>query len=856
MRSARVGLAIAGGGLLVGLVYLASAVRGSRDAQPSSGPGGARQVSEELVDAGAPSEARAAGERASIAPPSEPPPVEPAPAARARPVATLDVTVVDAEGEIVPDVALELAAALPPHPEGYPLAPAASMRRTATSDAAGRARFDGLDSGTYELEGVAPDGRWARRTFGVHPGRVLELTLADAIRARHLVVRVLGTDGRAVEGAVVELAGARMGSTEGVTPEQEADLAATSDAEGRARFAGTFSRALLLATAPDGRVGWANYAGSRAPKGELELVVERPGALEGRLAGLPSALLPRARMRAYALTNPSPYYTTLQRAFDAPVVEGRYRFDALPAGKWTLGLDDPDGARLVLGRMSWGSEAYENSLAPIVVEVRAGATSVQDLVVARGATLEGRVHTRDGPVAGAEVRTTFAPVTGNFPDGFRVLGVNVWRYDAAYVGEHPITHPRSSTDAEGRYRLTGLPPGKLRVEVLAAGLSYDRREDVELADGETAHLEHELEPAGAIEGVEPNTGYLGVRKLGEERPRMIAVLPGDGRFAFPGLEAGRWRLESVHSTAGIEPVPLLEVEVIAGETTWVDLGAVERPVRLAGRVLDARGAVAGASVRLYPTRAVTDSEGRFLFWRSFPPKNNGWRGPALEVTHGGLVSAFELLPRAPGGWEGDVLLGTETLPVSAFDTRGAAAAVRLELTMEFEPAGESPDELTRQSIHGRVPVDGARTIEGLAPGLCQLAATFENGCVLETTVELPVREPVVLRAPPSGDLELTLRLADGSVPGEVRVNVWTWTGAGPPPEDVDAFAEGSALRYAAADESGRVTLKGILAGEIQLHASSNSYWAVTNLRSEMRRLRLEPGETKELELVLEPDEPR
>src|SRR5688572_16841332 len=548
MRGARVTLAIAGVGLLVGLLYLLSAVRGPRDALRSEGRRDEAQApAGELAEPSSRLEERTEVASAASAAPSA---IAPAPAREqsAHPLAELDFTVRDADGEVVPDVALELVSAAPPHPEGYPVAVESPVRRTQTSDAAGRARFDELRSGTYRLDGVASDGRWARRTIGVHPGRTYELKLPAEIRPRSLVVRVLGTDERPVAGARVELTGALAGATDGAQgPEEAAERVVTSDAEGRATFAGAFTRAVLLATTPDGRTGWANYLVAKDPKAEPVLIVDRPGALEGELVGLPPTALPRARVQAHALSGSNPYSTTLQRTFEVAVVEGRYRFDALPAGQWTLGLDDPDGARLVLGRAKWGGGELPNSLAPLMVEVRAGATSVQDLSLVLGAMLEGSVRTRAGqPVAGAEVRATFAPVTSNFPDGFRVLGVNVWRYDSSYVGEHPLTHPRTRTDAEGRYRLAGLPPGKLRVEVLAAGLSYDRREDVELADGATTRLEHELEPSGAIEGVEPNAGYLAVRKLGEERPRkhprMIAILPADGRFCFPGLEAGPWRL--------------------------------------------------------------------------------------------------------------------------------------------------------------------------------------------------------------------------------------------------------------------------------------------------------------------------
>jgi len=453
----------------------------------------------------------------------------------------------------------------------------------------------------------------ARDRLGALPGPtpVVSSGAADFPAARpalDLVVLVRDSDGASLAGVTVGVL-----STTGPFPETYAlnddrgvERRARTDATGRAVLA-------AFATAPDGRAGfaiaWSQDVERSQQAGGLEVRVDALGRLEGRLLGLPAAELARARVRAHALTGKNPHSTTDGRSFETLVVDAAFVFEGLPAGRWTLELVDPAGARIDLPPLELGDAELENSLDPLEVAVAAGETTWVDLALVRGGTLAGVVRTTEGePIAGALVRATFAPRNSNYPDGYVLHGANVWRFDSARgtESEHPISHPRTRTD--GRYELTGLAPGAHRLEVVVPGRVYDRREAVRVEAGTRTELGHVLSLAGAIQGIARGGGYLGVARPGEEGARMIAILPGDGLFTFPGLEAGEWSVVRYHSDTRIRPVPVVTVTVEAGRTTWVDVDREGTlPLRIAGRVLDANGPVAGARVRLSRVVHVTDA---------------------------------------------------------------------------------------------------------------------------------------------------------------------------------------------------------------------------------------------------------
>jgi hypothetical protein len=743
-------------------------------------------------------------------------------------------------------------------PELLSIAQDTATPRSARTGAEGRARFDDLPVGRYEISAqssTSGESPLEARAFAIVAPEPTVVRL-ELLAAPDLVVRVLDGANAPVAAAAVELtaglerARADVGGAE--------LLRATSDEHGEARFADRgYSGLIVLARAPDGRAGsaivWTRGGVEHAlRRGGVDVVVGATAVLEGRLTGLDPAQLDGASVVARLLTTSQPHYTAHGRAFATAVARGRYRFAELAPGTYTLGLDDPRGARLVLPPLSFGGP-LPNSVDPLEVTLASGERATRDLAVELGATIEGTVRDPSGaPLAGARVRATFAPATSNFPDGFVVRGVNVWRYDHPGSGDddHPDSHWRARSDAAGRYRLTGLPAGSLRVEVASTGLTYDRREAVPLRAGETKLLAHVLEPAGSIRGISRRGGYLGVTRADQPEPRMIAILPADGSFCFPGLEPGSWTVAAFHSSSDIAPVVLCTVEVSAGRETWLDLDRIAAlPVLIRGRVVDARGAVAGARVRNGYLAVTTASDGSFEFRSAFAHTMQ----VGFEVRHAGVTTGLQFpgMEREERSWNGELELGAERLDVRTLDADGAPSTAVLHIwCSDFERS-----EVRECSIEAAsVDAGGQRTLEGLFRGAARVTAEFADGALAEAEVTLPHDEPLLLRAPACGSLVIDVRHADGSPAAEVEVSAATWTGADAPPDDRDSFRERAHLRGAVTGRDGRAVIAGVVAGEVLVEAfSTRMRVAFEPNPSTWTRLPLARGERAELRLVLPPE---
>jgi hypothetical protein len=381
--------------------------------------------------------------------------------------------------------------------------------------------------------------------------------------------------------------------------------------------------------------------------------------------------------------------------------------------------------------------------------------------------------------------------------------------------------------------LSGLAPGRHRVEVLAAGLSYDRREGVEVEDGGKTELEHALEPAGAIQGVEPRAGYLGVTRDGSQAVLMIAILPGDGRFTFAGLPAGRYTLAQFHSDASVASVPLADVDVEAGRTTWIDLSRADRPVRFLGRVVDQSGPVPDARVRVYPETFTTDAGGRFEMRSSFP-----FRGPvSVQVRRGAVETWFSLEGWAPdtNAYERDLALGSEEIHLRTVDAAGRAVPARVEITTTSLRSGPPEVETLRfEPIF--VDERGERAVRGLLPGAYAVRARFEDGSESEGLLAPPETSDLELRVPPSARLEVVVRGPESRPPQGLWVSV-----EGP----------ASPLRWGETDVEGRTTFRGVGAGDVTVRVrSSRPEWSAVDSVLAEQAIALSAGEERTLELAI------
>jgi hypothetical protein len=224
-----------------------------------------------------------------------------------------------------------------------------------------------------------------------------------------------------------------------------------------------------------------------------------------------------------------------------------------------------------------------------------------DLVVPLGA-VSGRVTGPDGaPLADARV-TLFS---GGGPQSGAVLGGN--------YGE-------VRTDAEGRYRISWLQPGRFNVGAGGAALGgmwgdgsrHGRvvRQGIAVGEGEDVRVDFELATSGGVEGLVRDTAGAAVAGAvvfvqGEDgaslEPFSTITSDAAGRFRYEGLAPGRYLVSargSAHASGEAQ-----SVDVDSGEPTRVTL-AVEEGALLVVSTADEDGAPLPAAL------SVVDERGR------------------------------------------------------------------------------------------------------------------------------------------------------------------------------------------------------------------------------------------------------
>ncbi len=395
------------------------------------------------------------------------------------------------------------------------------------------------EDGAFEIAPV-PGGRIVLVAFPDEHEPANETFELEEAGARHvtLTLRV----GAAVEGVVtgprgpVEAATVEVRSAGGPPRPPLKAREARTDASGRYRVGGLApGRARLAARAP----------GLAPPSLEREVETVRGGAaradfefgagatVEGRVVDEQGAGLAGARVAAEVEGVFTPYETTTDAA-------GAYRIAGLPATAAVI-------------RATLAGHAPAGSARLGLVE---GATAGGiDLVLARGARIEGRVVLADGTPAGRAQVRLWDPGGGSV--------------DA--VGAGPDGRFAFEDLRAGVYRLTASFPGQLDAESRAVGVAPGPPAGVELRFGRGA---------GAVRGVvvdgqgRPVAGArVEAARPGDPERRVHAVTDEEGLFGLDGLEPGLTELhvrdpaaegasaETIHrvvaSGPGSRPTPLV-----------------------------------------------------------------------------------------------------------------------------------------------------------------------------------------------------------------------------------------------------------------------------------------------------------
>lgn len=413
-------------------------------------------------------------------------------------------------------------------------APADRAPRRTLTRADGGFEIDDVEAGRWTLVARHPDHATSRVPGLRVPRPPGPVDLGTVVLGRQAVLSGSVTDprGRAIEGAKVRL-------YDPLADPSEAPRAVFTDGTGGFRLQG-----LTPGTAVDLRVEHPDHVTARLdairlpPPEPLAVVLEDGLRIRGRVVDGEGAAVAKARVH---LDPP---------AGAGPPVEGVSASD----GRFELGGLRPG----TYGAVARAHGHRDSARLEVVVEAE---TAPIELVLRDGARVLGRVLGPDGgPAVGATVQVAE-------PRGAVETG------------------PRDETDAEGRYRLEGVEPGRRLLE--ARHPRYPpRRLQVEVAPGEN-HRDLLLEHGGEVSGrvVSASGAPLGgatVELAGGGPPTASATSRGDGTFRLDGVAPGIYRVEARHS--GHAPARLEGVEVgpdgVAGLEVVLEPGAT-----LAGRVL-------------------------------------------------------------------------------------------------------------------------------------------------------------------------------------------------------------------------------------------------------------------------------
>ena len=296
--------------------------------------------------------------------------------------------------------------------------------------------------GTYRLEGLPTGHRSIVAEHPDHPRASAGIDVEPGIN--HLDLQ-LG-DGYSVAGTVIDAGGQPVEGAQVLLFAGEAEHRAQTAADGGFRWAGIPSGAYeLVASKP----GYASARAGRlvvddAPLAGVDVRLETGRAVTGQVLGLGFEELAQITVVAVGTGDVPPVVAELG-------YDGTYRVGDLGTGVWSV-------AATVAGTGRTVEESV--TLSPHDDEVRL------DLDFARGNSLTGQVLVGGSAAITAEVQ-------------IQSLGPR------RFLGSSPV-------DADGRFRLGGVPPGPYLLQVVARG-AEPLRQSVELETD--AEMSFELRPA-------------------------------------------------------------------------------------------------------------------------------------------------------------------------------------------------------------------------------------------------------------------------------------------------------------------------------------------------------------------------
>lgn len=417
-------------------------------------------------------------------------------------------------------------------------------------------------NGQFELRGLPPSSVVAARV------EVPGFLLADVnLSSSSVPAEIQLLAGLTVAGRVVAATGARPLANARVSSPGSCPV--LTDERGGFKLAVASEAALVTATAPGFRALQAKI-GPEDPPSRLELRLEPGQRVRLSLTDETSRPIDQAEI-SVEHTDPSGRRRSWSEATLADA-EGRMTVELPEAGLYRLKI----------------TTAYSAGTRTEPFELAAGQTlDLGHRVLERGASISGQLvdGATNQPLVGAEV--------GAEPLGLTVL---------AALRDQRLS--RTVTDRAGRFRLAGLPAGRMALSLLHPGHA-SRRLAVVLARSEERQvgslwLDRGTRARGRVRRLPAiPSGGLVVRAFEADLPLLTpaaeAITDEKGAFSLPRLSPGDYRLE----VSGSEPLLVQGLTVLPGATFQeVELVPPSRP--LSGQVVRSSNPVAGGQLRLLP----------------------------------------------------------------------------------------------------------------------------------------------------------------------------------------------------------------------------------------------------------------